>query len=120
MRAALERGDPLALRTLELAGTRVGTVLAAVCNAIGPGVIVLGGELAEVGTPLLGPVELALHAHIMPISRPRVTLRPAALGEAGGALGGIALVLHASPAVPIPGPAGVRGEPMNRSWLPWP
>ncbi|WP_413099115.1 ROK family transcriptional regulator [Streptomyces sp. Inha503] len=94
---ALEAGDPVALRTLETAGTHIGTVLAAVCNAIGPGVIVLGGELAAAGPPLFEPVERALRAHIMPISRDRVDLRPAALGEAGGALGGIALVLRESP-----------------------
>ncbi|CDR16550.1 ROK family transcriptional regulator [Streptomyces iranensis] len=94
---ALEAGDPVALRTLEVAGTHIGTVLAAVCNAIGPGVIVLGGELAAAGPPLFEPVERALRAHIMPISRDRVDLRPAALGEAGGALGGIALVLCESP-----------------------
>ncbi|MGW4077741.1 ROK family transcriptional regulator [Streptomyces asiaticus] len=94
---ALEAGDPVALRTLEAAGTHIGTVLAAVCNAIGPGVIVLGGELAAAGPPLFEPVERALRAHIMPISRDRVDLRPATLGEAGGALGGIALVLRESP-----------------------
>ncbi|WP_346166123.1 ROK family transcriptional regulator [Streptomyces javensis] len=94
---ALEAGDPVALRTLEATGTHIGTVLAAVCNAIGPGVIVLGGELAAAGPPLFEPVERALRAHIMPISRDRVDLRPATLGEAGGALGGIALVLRESP-----------------------
>jgi predicted NBD/HSP70 family sugar kinase len=72
-------------------------VLAAVCNAVGPGVIVLGGELAEAGAALTGPVERALDAHVMPVSRRRLTIRRAALGEAGGALGGIALVLRESP-----------------------
>lgn len=94
---ALEAGDPVALRTLEAVGTPVGTVLAAVCNAVGPGVIVLGGELAAAGPPLFEPVRRALGSHLMPLSRDRVDLRPAALGEAGGALGGIALVLRESP-----------------------
>ncbi|CAL9657231.1 Protein mlc [Streptomyces sp. enrichment culture] len=89
--------DPVAVRVLETVGTRVGTVLAAVCNAVGPDVTVLGGELAEAGPVLFRSVERALLAHLMPISRPRADLRAAALGEAGGALGAIALVLHESP-----------------------
>ena len=84
-----------------------GTVLAGVVNAVGPGVIVLGGELAGAGDALLVPVREALDAHVMPLARERVTLRRATLGEAGSALGGIALVLHESPAaLPLP-PAGV-------------
>ncbi|MBT2410937.1 ROK family protein [Streptomyces sp. ISL-12] len=89
--------DPAAVRVLETVGARVGTVLAAVCNAVGPDVTVLGGELAEAGPVLFRSVERALLAHLMPISRPRADLRAAALGEAGGALGAIALVLHESP-----------------------
>lgn len=89
--------DPDAARVLDAVGTRVGTVLAALCNAIGPEVTVLGGELAEAGPALFRPVERALTAHLMPISRPRADLRPATLGEAAGALGAIALVLHESP-----------------------
>ncbi|MET7548694.1 MULTISPECIES: ROK family transcriptional regulator [unclassified Streptomyces] len=89
--------DPAAARVLDTVGTRIGTVLAAVCNAIGPDVTVLGGELAAAGPALFRPVERALLAHLMPISRSRADLRAAALGEAGGALGAIALVLHESP-----------------------
>ncbi|MFE1794752.1 ROK family protein [Streptomyces sp. NPDC059517] len=89
--------DPAARRVLDDVGTRVGTVLAAVCNAVGPHVTVLGGELAEAGPALFEPVERALSAHLMPVSRPDIDLRPATLGEVGGALGAIALVLHDSP-----------------------
>ncbi|MBQ0851093.1 ROK family protein [Streptomyces sp. BH-SS-21] len=89
--------DPAARRVLDGVGTRVGTVLAAVCNAVGPHVTVLGGELAEAGPALFEPVERALSAHLMPVSRPDIDLRPATLGEVGGALGAIALVLHDSP-----------------------
>ncbi|WP_407561929.1 ROK family protein [Streptomyces sp. 184] len=95
--AALAAGDAAARAVLAVAGAHIGTVLAAVCNAIGPGVIVIGGELARTGEALTGPVEQALGAHIMPASRDRVVLRPATLGATGGALGAIALVLHESP-----------------------
>jgi predicted NBD/HSP70 family sugar kinase len=94
---ALDARDPVALDVLRAAGTRIGTVLAAVCNAVGPGMIVLGGELTDAGSALLGPVETALTRQIMPISRHKVSLRRATLGDISGALGGIALVLHESP-----------------------
>ncbi|MGP3985796.1 ROK family protein [Streptomyces sp. 3N207] len=94
---AAASGDPAARTVLERVGTDVGTVLAAVCNAVGPGVIVIGGELAEAGAALTEPLEGALGAHVMPMARHRVRVRHATLGEAGSALGGIALVLHESP-----------------------
>ncbi|WLQ68137.1 ROK family protein [Streptomyces glycanivorans] len=82
---------------LRVAGARTGAVLAGVVNAVGPGVIVLGGELARAKDALLDPVREALDAHVLPLARGRVTLLPAGLGEAGGALGGVALALHESP-----------------------
>ncbi|MGW2279310.1 ROK family protein [Streptomyces sp. NPDC001770] len=104
--AALEGGDKAAEEVLRRAGTFVGAVLASVVGALGPSTIVLGGELAETGDALLGPVAEALDAHVLPLARDRVTLRPAALGEAGGAHGGVALALHESPLLArYPGPA---------------
>ncbi|MFB9475638.1 ROK family protein [Nonomuraea salmonea] len=94
---AVRAGEPSALDVLERVGGRIGEVLAAVCNAIGPSVIVVGGELVETGQALVEPIERTLHDHVMPVSRHRVSLRRATLGEVAGALGGIALVLHESP-----------------------
>ncbi|MYT74663.1 MULTISPECIES: ROK family transcriptional regulator [unclassified Streptomyces] len=95
--AAAAVGEPPALQVLERVGHDVGSVLAAVCHAVGPGVIVVGGELAEAGPALLEPVERSLRQHLMPMARHHVDVRRATLGEAGSALGGIALVLHESP-----------------------
>jgi predicted NBD/HSP70 family sugar kinase len=94
---AVKARDARALGLLEGLGESIGGVLAAVCNAIGPSVIVIGGELAETGAPLLEPIERTLGERVMPVSRHRISLRRATLGEAAGALGGIALVLHESP-----------------------
>nr|WP_247745684.1 ROK family transcriptional regulator [Streptomyces oryzae] len=94
---AAASADRAAQTVLERVGTDIGTVLAAVCNAVGPGVIVIGGELAEAGAALTESVERALDAHMMPMARHRVRVRRATLGEAGSALGGIALVLRESP-----------------------
>ncbi|MEV4564401.1 ROK family protein [Nonomuraea sp. NPDC049419] len=94
---AVRAGERSALDVLDRVGGRIGEVLAAVCNAIGPSVIVVGGELVETGQALVEPIERTLHDHVMPVSRHRVSLRRATLGEVAGALGGIALMLHESP-----------------------
>lgn len=95
--AAARDGEGTAAGVLAEVGLRVGSVLAAVCNAIGPGVIVVGGELVAAGPALTDPIERALSAGILPVCRGRIDLRPAALGEVGAALGGIALALRESP-----------------------
>ncbi|MGH3357695.1 MAG: ROK family protein, partial [Nocardioidaceae bacterium] len=95
--AALEAGDATARDLIGSIGSRVGFVLAVLCNAIGPRMIVVGGELAEAGAALLDPIERALSADALPMSRHALSIRRATLGDAGGALGGIALVLHESP-----------------------
>jgi predicted NBD/HSP70 family sugar kinase len=110
--AAARDGERVAVGVLAEVGRRIGTVLAAVCNAIGPGVIVVGGELAAAGEALTGPVEDALAAGLLPVARDRIDLRPAALGEVGAALGGIALVLRDSPQLhghPVARAAGAHG-----------
>ncbi|WUO31139.1 ROK family protein [Streptomyces sp. NBC_00286] len=95
--ASATAADRPALEVLDRVGGEVGQVLAAVCHAVGPGVIVVGGELAQAGDALLAPVEQALRQHLMPLARHHVDVRRATLGEAGSALGGIALVLHETP-----------------------
>ncbi|MBB4931935.1 putative NBD/HSP70 family sugar kinase [Lipingzhangella halophila] len=95
--SALRDGDETARELLGEVGARVGDVLAGLCNAVGPGLVVIGGELADTGPALLEPLEDVLRARVMPISRNWVGLRPAMLGDTAGALGAIALVLHESP-----------------------
>jgi predicted NBD/HSP70 family sugar kinase len=111
---AVRSGDPVALGLLRDVGSRIGTVLAALCNAIGPSVIVVGGELTETGAALVEPIEETLGGQIMPVTRHRVSLRRATLGEAAGALGAIALVLHESPLLSrYPAQPDEGEDPMN-------
>ncbi|MEV0848887.1 ROK family protein [Streptomyces sp. NPDC049954] len=112
--AAVRRGDPRALAVLERAGRLTGQVLASVCNAVGPGTVVLGGELLAAEEALTGPLRSALDRHLLPAARSRVRVVGAALGERGGALGGIALALHSapSPAAPLPPRAPAAPAPV--------
>lgn len=58
--------DVAAGRLIEDAGLHLGWGLASVVNLLNPGVIVIGGELAEAGDPLLSAVHSGLRRHALP------------------------------------------------------
>jgi predicted NBD/HSP70 family sugar kinase len=98
--AALESGDRTAHAVLARAGGHVGQVLADVCHALGPDVIVLGGELVEAGPALMEPIERKLNANVARRSCGRPRVLAAGLGDTGTALGAIALLQQQSSMAP--------------------
>lgn len=94
---ALKGGDRAARRVLAEAGTHVGRTLAAASNIIGPGVIVVGGEVAALGPAVMEPLRRELQANVIAGLRTRIRLCPAKLGDASAALGAIAMSLHRPP-----------------------
>lgn len=90
--AALESGDRTAHAVLARVGAYVGRVLADVGHAVGPDLIVLGGELTDTGRALTAPIEhvLSTQAARGSFGVPRVV--PTRLGDTAAALGGIALL----------------------------
>jgi predicted NBD/HSP70 family sugar kinase len=78
------------------AGARVGQVLAAACNTVNPETVVIGGELAEAGAPLLDPIRATVRKHTHSQVRQGLEIVPATLGHDDAARGGIALVLRRS------------------------
>jgi predicted NBD/HSP70 family sugar kinase len=94
---ALRAGDRRARGVLAEAGAQVGRALAAASNIIGPGVIVVGGEVAALGPAVMEPVRRELHANVVAGLRARIRLCPAKLGDASAALGAIAMSLHRLP-----------------------
>ncbi|MET7779728.1 ROK family transcriptional regulator [Streptomyces mirabilis] len=89
---ALESGDEIAHAVLSQVGAHVGRVLADVSHAVGPDVIVIGGELVDAGRALMAPIERALDARIARGSYGVPRVIPAGLGDPGTALGAIALL----------------------------
>ncbi|AHH93526.1 ROK family protein [Kutzneria viridogrisea] len=82
LRAIAERalaGEQAASAVLAEGGAALGAALAGLANALDPQVVVLGGGVAEIGEPFLGPVERALRSAALP-GPSRVALRPALLG----------------------------------------
>jgi predicted NBD/HSP70 family sugar kinase len=86
-------GDPGTRRLIEDAGTEVGTTLAALCNALDPELIVVGGDLSEAGAPLLDGIRRALERGVEPCIAAEVEVTPGALGERACVLGALALVI---------------------------
>ena len=76
-------------------------VLAVVVLSANPSMIVLGGDLVEAVPAVVGLVEGAMRAEIIPAMSPYVDLRPATLGTSSGARGAIAAVLQRSPQSPV-------------------
>ena len=85
-------GDPGVARLLADAGEALGRVLSGVCSLLDPELVIIGGELAPAGQPLLDSVSASLERWISPASgHHRVVL-----GELGGkaeVLGAIALAM---------------------------
>jgi predicted NBD/HSP70 family sugar kinase len=86
-------GDPGVVRVLFDAGATIGRALAALCNAINPSAVVVGGELAEAGPPLLDGIRSAIERHALPDTAAAVTVLAGALGERATVLGALASVI---------------------------
>jgi predicted NBD/HSP70 family sugar kinase len=90
--ALAHNGDPGAARLIADAGQAVGRVLAGTCGVLDPELVIIGGELAPAGRPLLESVTTSLERWISPASGQY----PVALGELGAkaeVLGAIALAM---------------------------
>lgn len=85
-------GDPGAAGLLDRLGTRLGEGIASVCAVLDPGVVVIGGGVADAGELLLRPVETAFAGRLIGRGhRPVPTLAVAALGNDAGIVGAAAL-----------------------------
>jgi glucokinase len=85
--AAARRGDMAARRVLEEIGTNLGLGVANIVCLLNPEVVVLGGGLAGIGTPLLAPLRKALRQWGQPLARKQVRIVISRLGEQAGILG---------------------------------
>ncbi len=85
--AAARRGDKAARRVLEEIGTNLGLGVANIVCLLNPEVVVLGGGLAGIGTPLLAPLRRALRQWGQPLARKQVRVVLSRLGERVGILG---------------------------------
>jgi predicted NBD/HSP70 family sugar kinase len=100
-------GDAGCRRVVADAGQAIGHAVGQLCNVLDPEVVVIGGQLAEAGELLLGPVRAAVDRMVKPGTLGQVEIVPSRLGRRAETLGALALVL--SSRLPVPAGAAAGG-----------
>jgi predicted NBD/HSP70 family sugar kinase len=86
-------GDPGCRRVIADVGRHVGMGVANLCNVLNPSRVVLGGDLAESGELVLGPIRESVARYAIPSAARQLAVIPGALGGRAEVLGALALVL---------------------------
>lgn len=89
-------GDRAARRLIESVGDSLGIALAGLLNVLNPRMVVLGGELTELGEILFDPLRVALRRQALFSSIARTSIVASRLGTHAIAVGATALVLDAA------------------------
>jgi len=84
---AARAGDPVASGAVAEAGRILGVGLANIVQLLDPDVIVVGGGVAEIGEPLLGPAREELADRVASYHAAVARVVPAELGEVAGVVG---------------------------------
>ncbi|WP_344247518.1 ROK family protein [Actinocorallia libanotica] len=87
-------GDRTAVTLVRQAGREIGQVLASLVNFFNPGVIVIGGELADAGEHLLAGVRESVYSRSLPLATAHLNIRVSELGEQVGIIGAAVLVIE--------------------------
>jgi predicted NBD/HSP70 family sugar kinase len=89
-------GDAACQRVIADAARFVGVAAATLCNQLNPEVLVIGGELAQTGELLLGPLRAAIARYAIPAAAEDVRVLAGELGDRAELLGALVLVLGRS------------------------
>jgi glucokinase-like ROK family protein len=87
--SAARLGDLAAQQILTRAGTYVGIAIAGVVNMINPGMVIIGGGVAQSGDILLEPIRLAVQRRSLPAATRAVRITNAMLGRRSSSMGAI-------------------------------
>jgi predicted NBD/HSP70 family sugar kinase len=87
-----QSGDPGCRRVLEDAGRHLGVAVAGVVNLLNPEVVALGGQVAQVGDLVIGPMRDAIERCAIPSAAASVEVKVGALGpQEADVVGALAL-----------------------------
>jgi predicted NBD/HSP70 family sugar kinase len=89
-----KEGDPGCRRVIGDIGRHVGSGVANLCNLLNPGRIVIGGDLAEAGELMLGPIRESVGRYAIPSAARQLSVVPGGLGGRAEVLGALALALN--------------------------
>lgn len=87
-------GQPEAVQLIRQAGRTIGGVLATCVNMLNPSVIVIGGDVAQAGEPLLAGIREVVYRRSLPLATGRLQIRPSQLGDEAGVTGAAVMVLE--------------------------
>ena len=90
---AAQAGDVISQQLLGDAGRQIGSALASLINLLNPGLILIGGGVAEAGEFILGPIQEAVQQHSLRASLQATRIARAALGRHSVSMGAVALAL---------------------------
>ena len=91
---AARENDKAAIRILEESANYLGIAVANVVNLLNPGLIIVGGLIAEAGDIVLEPLKVAFKKHALSKPANEVDIHLTQLDESAGALGAATLVLE--------------------------
>jgi glucokinase-like ROK family protein len=90
---AAGQGDPLAVEVIQEAGYYLGIAVANVINLFNPSMVIVGGEMLELGNLFLDAVRGAVQRRSFSIPLAAVEVVPSALGYRAAAIGAATLVI---------------------------
>ncbi len=85
-------GNPVAIRMVREAGRTLGEVLAGTVNFFNPGVIVIGGDIADAHEHLLAGVREGIFSRSLPLATRDLRILPSRLGDRAGVIGAATMV----------------------------
>lgn len=92
--ALVRQGNLDSVRVLREAGRALGEVLAACTALLNPRLIVIGGEIVEVGEPLLAGVRESIYSRALPLASRNLRVAVAQSGPLGGVIGASRMALQ--------------------------
>ncbi len=87
-------GQPDAVRLVRRAGHAIGGVLATCVNMLNPGVIVIGGDIAQAGEPLMAGIREVVYKRSLPLATARLRMMTSSLGDEAGITGAAVMVIE--------------------------
>lgn len=91
---AADTGNPAALEAFAESGRWLGLAISYLVNVLSPGMIIIGGPVAEAGEAILGPLRVELSKRSLPANLAQTKVVPSALQADAPAIGAASLILH--------------------------
>ena len=87
-------GQPDAVRSVRQAGHAIGGVIATCVNVLNPAVIVIGGDVAVAGEPLIAGIREVVYRRSLPLATGHLQISLSKLGDEAGITGAAVMVLE--------------------------